>query len=177
MTFSLYDATVPNFLQQLGALDGIVAKAQQACNEGGATEAAIQEARLADDMLPFPYQVRWGPLHSIKAIEACRAGSFSPDMTPPPATFADQRAMLADAMASLKALDRAEIDGLLGKDIVFSVPSAGIELPFTAENFLLSFSLPNFYFHVTTAYALLRAAGIPIGKRDYLGAMRIKGMA
>ena len=66
------------------------------------------------------------------------------------------------------------MEGFIGNDMIFSVPTMNLELPFTAENFLLSFSLPNFYFHATTAYDLLRDQGVSIGKRDFLGAMRIK---
>lgn len=177
MTLSLYDATVPSFLQQLRALDGLVAKAEAFCAESKAAEAEIQEARMAPDMLPFAWQVRWGPAHSIRAIEGCRSGSYGPDLNPPPATFAEQRAMLAEAITALEALTPDEVNALAGKDLIFSVPSANLSLPFTAQDFLLSFSLPNFYFHITTAYDLLRAKGLTIGKRDYLGQLRIKGSA
>ncbi|WP_298200157.1 DUF1993 family protein [Novosphingobium sp.] len=173
MTFSLYDATVPAFLQQLRALDGLVARAEAFCAEGHATETEIQEARIAD-MLPFAWQVRWGPGHSTMAIECCRSGSYSPDLSPPPATFAEQRAMLGHAVAELEALSGDALDSLADRTVVFSVPARGVEMPFTARDFLLSFSLPNFYFHVTTAYNLLRARGLPIGKRDYLGQPRLK---
>lgn len=177
MTISLYDATVPAFLQQLGALQGLLAKAEAFCADGHATEAEIQDLRLADDMAAFSWQVRWGAVHSIQAIEAARAGGFSPQVTPPPATFAEQNALLADAVSALSALGREDVNGLVGRHVVFSIPTRGVELPFTAENFLLSFSLPNFYFHVTTAYDLLRNRGVPVGKMDFLGAMRIKATA
>lgn len=174
MTISLYDATVPSFLQQLGALDGLVAKAEAFCADGNATEAEIQSLRLAEDMAPFPSQVRWGSIHSIRAIEAAHNGVFVPELTPAPATFAEQRAALADTIAALRALGRDEVNGLEGRDVVFSLPARGIELPFTAEDFLLSFSLPNFYFHVSTAYNLLRSRGVAVGKTDFLGAIRLK---
>lgn len=174
MTLSLYDATVPTFLQQLRALDGLIAKAADFCAEGKASEAELQEARVAEDMLPFAWQVRWGPAHSSKAISACRAGTYSPELTPPPVTFAEQRAMIAAAIAELEGLDRAGLEAMADQTVVFSIPSRGVEMPFTVADFLLSFSLPNFFFHVTTAYNLLRARGVPIGKMDYLGQLRIK---
>lgn len=174
MTISLYDATVPSFLQQMRALAGLIAKAEEFCAEKGLPESEIQSAKLANDMMPFPWQVRFGPGHSIKAIEALREGTYLADFSEPPASFAEQRAMLEDAIAKLEVLDRSEVDGFAGRDVVFSIPSADVRLEFTAEDFLLSFSLPNFYFHVTTAYALLRARGVPVGKMDFLGAIRMK---
>ena len=177
MTISLYDATVPSFLQQLRALDGLIAKAEAHCAETGTDEATIQSARIAPDMLPFSWQVRWGPAHSIKAIEAIRSGTYSPDFHEPPATFAEQREMVASAIAALEALARADVDALVGKDVVLSIPKADVHMPFVAEDFLLSFSLPNFYFHMATAYNLLRANGVAIGKMDFLGAIRIKDAA
>ena len=176
MTISLYDATVPSFLQQLHALDGLIAKAEEFCAASGMDESEIQSARFAD-MLPFSWQVRWGPAHSIKAFECVRTGSYMPDLTPPPATFAEQRAMLADAIAKLEALDRAEVEALADMDVVFSIPKRDVRMDFNGRDFLLSFSLPNFYFHVTTAYNLLRDKGVDIGKRDYLGAVRVKASA
>lgn len=176
MTLSLYQATVPAFLQQLRALDGLLAKAQAFCAEGHVAEADIQGARIAD-MLPFAWQVRWGPGHSTKALAACRSGSYSPDLSPPPATLAEQRALLAEAIAELEAASPAEIDALADHPVMFSVPARGVDMPFTAADFLLSFSLPNFYFHVTTAYNLLRAQGLSIGKRDFLGQVRTKDQA
>lgn len=174
MTISLYDATVPSFIQILQGLDSQVAKAAEFCAEHGIGEEEFQSARIADDMLPFPWQVRFGAGHSIKAIEAIRSGTYDADFSEPPATFAEQRAMLADAIAALAQLDKNEVDGLVGRDVVFRIESAGVEIPFVAENFLFSFSLPNFYFHVTTAYDLIRAKGVPIGKMDFLGTMRTK---
>ncbi|MGE0829992.1 MAG: DUF1993 family protein, partial [Hyphomonadaceae bacterium] len=79
---------------------------------------------------------------------------------------------IADAQARLRTLSPAEVDGLVGKDVIFDL--GAMKLPFTAEHFLFSFSLPNFYFHATTAYDILRARGAPLSKRDYLGQMRMK---
>lgn len=174
MTVSLYQATVPTYLQQLRALRGLLDKAAAFCAEGGATEADIQQARLADDMAPFASQVRWGTAHSIKAIEACRAGTFGFDPTPAPATFAEQQVVLAETIAALEALTAEDVNALAESPVLFSIPRAGVELPFIAADFLLSFSLPNFYFHVTTAYNLLRSRGVQIGKSDFLGQLRIK---
>jgi len=79
--------------------------------------------------------------------------------------------LVGDAVAELKTVERDEIDALEGNDMKFKM--GDIEIPFTAENFILSFSLPNFYFHATTTYDILRMAGVPLGKMDFLGEMRV----
>jgi hypothetical protein len=111
-------------------------------------------------------------VHSLGSIEGVRRGVFSPDMTPPPQTFAALKARIAETLAALEAIQRAEIDGFIGRDVRFAFRERSLE--FTAENFLLSFSLPNFYFHAATAYDILRWKGARIGKRDYMGRLRLK---
>jgi hypothetical protein len=167
---SLYAAIVPSNRQMLEALLGLLARAEAWCVDEGIEPAALIDARLIADMQPFAYQVKSATVHSIGAIEGVRRGSFSPDWTPSPETFPDLRARLSSALAALAAIDEAEIDGFVGRDMLFTVRERR-DL-YSAEDFLLSFAQPNFYFHVTAAYALLRAAGLPIGKRDYLGQMR-----
>ena len=93
-------------------------------------------------------------------------------MTPPPESFAALKASVAEALTALAAIQPAEIDGFVGRDMRFSFGERNID--FTAENFLLSFSQPNFYFHATTAYDILRWKGVTIGKRDFTGRLRIK---
>jgi len=174
MPITLYDAFVPSCLQIIGAVRALVDTAEAWCGEKGHGAGEIADARLCEDMLPFAYQVKSVAVHSFGAIEGVRKGVFSPDMTPPPATFAEMRDVLDTAVAGLKAVTPEEMEGFIGGDAIFSMPSYNVEMPFTAENFLLSFSQPNFYFHATTAYAIMRNKGIEIGKRDFLGAMRLK---
>lgn len=168
MSLSLYAATVPSFLQTLGAMQGLLAKAEDADPDG----ARLLQARLADDMLPFAWQMRSTTVHSLRAIEGVRAGTFSPDRSPPPQDYAGLRALVGDTVATLTAIDPAEIDGFVGRDTEFAMGELRID--FTAESFLLSFALPNFYFYATTAYGILRANGVELGKRDYLGQLCIK---
>jgi uncharacterized protein len=175
MTFSLYSATVPAYLQMLGSVGGLLGKADGYCAENGIAPHDLIAARLAPDMLPFAYQVKSTVVHSLGAIEGVRKGVFSPDTTTPPDTFAALESRVADAIASLSAIEPGEIDAFIGRDMRFVVGER--QLDFTAENFLLSFSQPNFYFHVTAAYAILRARGLPIGKRDYAGRLRLKPAA
>ena len=172
MTFSLYAATVPSYQQTLGAMTGLLATAETFCAERHLAPEEIIGARLAEDMLPFAYQVKSTAVHSLGSIEGVRRGVFSPDMTPPPQTFAALKARIAETLAALAAVTPAEIDGFVGRDMRFEFGERRI--PFTAEDFLLSFSLPNFYFHATTAYDILRWKGARIGKRDYMGRLRLK---
>jgi len=93
-------------------------------------------------------------------------------VTPAPETFEGLKARIDGALTGLAALDPAKVDGLVGRDVRFSFRDNHMD--FTAENFLLSFSQPNFYFHATTAYDILRWKGLPIGKRDFSGKPRLK---
>ena len=173
MTFSLYDAIIPGNQQIVGSVIGLIEKAEAHCAEtDGCTEEDLVQAKLAEDMLPLGFQVKWVTTHSMGAIEGVRQGRFSPDVAPPPATLADLKSGLARTRDELAALTAAEVNGFVGKDMVFAFNE--MEIPFTAENFLLSFSQPNFYFHATTAYDILRHRGVKLGKRDFLGQMRVK---
>jgi hypothetical protein len=111
-------------------------------------------------------------VHSIGAIEAVRKGVFSPDMSPFPESFAALKARIAETLAALEAIEPSEIDAFVGRDMRFEFGERRID--FTAEDFLLSFSQPNFYFHATTSYAILRWKGLPIGKRNFTGQLRVR---
>ena len=123
-------------------------------------------------MLPFGYQVSAATEHSVGGIEGVRGGNFSPTTKAWPTDFAGLHALVRGAVAALGAIDRAEFDALAEKDTQFSMGE--MKLPFTGAQFLLSFSQPNFYFHATTAYGILRAQGVTIGKRDFIGKLRVK---
>ena len=172
MTLSLYDATIPSNLQILRAVDALLDKAEAFAVERGIEPATLIDAKLADDMLPFGYQVKSCAVHSVGGIEGVRCGTFSPDRSAWPTDFAGLHAVLRDAIATLEAIDREAFDALADTDTKFEF--GAFVMPFTGANFLLSFSQPNFYFHATTAYAILRAQGVPIGKRDFMGTPRMK---
>ena len=172
MPISLYDAVVPSNLQILHAVDALLGKAEAFCAEHGRAESDLIDARLAPDMLPFGYQVKSCAAHSLGAIAGVRAGHFAPDLTPWPTDFAGLHAAIQGAIAELTALDPAEFEALGENDTLFAFGE--MKLPFTGANFLLSFSQPNFYFHATTAYAILRAQGVKVGKGDFMGMPRIK---
>lgn len=172
MALSLYDTTIPCFRQTLGAVAGLLVTAESFCADKGVEPKDIIEARLAEDMLPFAYQVKSTAVHSLGAIEGVRRGVFSPDMTPPPQTFTALRSRIAETLAALETIQPAEVEAFMGRDMRFEFRERRLE--FTAENFLLSFSLPNFYFHAATAYDILRWKGARIGKRDFTGRLRLK---
>jgi hypothetical protein len=164
MALSLHEAVVPGFLQTLVAMCGLLDKAEAAGGD-------ILSARLAPDMFDFAYQVKSVAVHSWGAIDGVRRGGFSPDRSEPH-DFAALRERLAEARRGLEAIDPAELDALADREVIFSVGTS-FRVPFTGANFLLSFSTPNLHFHAATAYALLRARGVAVGKVDYLGQMRV----
>ncbi|MHB8477991.1 MAG: DUF1993 domain-containing protein [Steroidobacteraceae bacterium] len=175
MSFSLYAAIVPSYRQILSAVAALLGKAETFCTERGIAAHDIIQARLTDDMQPFAYQVKSTAVHSLGAIEGVRKGVFSPDTTPPPETFAALKSRIADTLTALEAIDASEVDSFVGRDMRFQFGER--HLDYTAENFLFSFSQPNFYFHATTTYDILRWKGVLIGKRDFLGKTRTKTSA
>jgi hypothetical protein len=173
MAFTLYDALVPSWRQMLGTVLHLIDKAEAHSAETGTPAATLIDARLAEDMLPFAYQVKSCAVHSQGAIEGVRRGQFSPDTSTPPASFAALRERIEGARAAIEALEPDEVESFIGRGMVFMVGDVR-RYEFTADQFLLSFTQPNFHFHVTTAYAILRAQGVGVGKRDYLGKLRVK---
>ena len=174
MPFSLYAATIPSYRQILSAVGGLLDKAETFCAEKAIAPGEIVQARLTDDMLPFAYQVKSTAVHSLGAIEGVRKGVFSPDITPAPETFAALKARIAETLAAIETIEPAEVDSFVGRDMRFVFGDR--HLDFTAEDFLLSFSQPNFYFHATTTYDILRWKGVSLGKRDFLGRPRTKNI-
>jgi len=172
MAIPLYDVSVASFLQVLGGVAGYLEKGLAHCQAKGISLPELVETRLYPDMLPFRFQLIAVAHHSANAIEGAKAGVFKPPAGPMNQDYAGLQAVIADARARLEKLSRDEVDKLQGKDVVFQL--GDFKLPFTAENFLMSFSMPNLHFHATTAYDILRMKGVPLGKRDYMGALRLK---
>jgi hypothetical protein len=172
MAASLYDLSVASFLQTVGAVAGFLDRAAQHCVETGADPDDFVDARLFEDMAPFHFQIEALCHHSVWGVEAVKTGVFAPPGLVGPMPFADLQAMTVQAVKALKAFAPDEVDGWAGKDLDLQIGPR--RLAFTAETFILSFSLPNFHFHAVTAYDILRMKGVPIGKRDYEGRLRVR---
>lgn len=172
MGISLYDLSVASFLQTLGSVEGFLGRGLAHCQEKGIDPNEVVETRLFPDMLPFRFQLLSVAHHSLGAINGVKAGLFAPPGPSAPLDYAGLQKTVTEARVALEKIPAAEVNALEGKDMIFQIRDT--KIPFSAENFLMSFSLPNFYFHATTAYDILRQKGVPLGKRDFLGRMRIK---
>lgn len=173
MTVSLHTASIDAYLQILPSVLRWLDKAEAHCRAAGGGDEALTGCRLAPDMWDFAKQVSQCAYHSAGAIRGVRAGVFRPDPTPVPQEIAALRSEIESAIAFLKTVDPGELDAIAQRDMVFEFGERRMD--FTVADFLLSFSLPNFFFHATSAYAILRNQGLAVGKRDFLGALRLKG--
>jgi hypothetical protein len=170
MSLSMYDVSVPVFRQILTALSAVLDKADAHCKSGGGDERAWLASRLYDDMQPFTFQVMQAINHSAGAVAKLRGQDY------PRAsgleTFAGCKAALKEAIGALDTAKPADLEGTEDADVVFETPRGAMR--FTGKNYLLTFAYPNFFFHATTAYDLLRHHGLAIGKRDFMGAVQLK---
>ena len=173
MAISLYDVSVANYLQTLGAVVGFLEKGLAYFTANRVDLDEVVETRLFPDMLPFRFQLQSVAHHSLGAIEGVKKGLFQPPPQAPAYDYPALQKLVADTLNALQQVTPAEVNALEGNDVIFQMRD--FKMPFTAERFLLSFSLPNFYFHATTAYDILRMKGVQIGKRDYMGQLRLKG--
>lgn len=172
MATSLYDFSVPTFLQTVRAITGFLDRASRHCAETGTDPENFVQARLFDDMAPFHFQIEAAWHHCVWGLEAVKTGVFAPPALVGPVPFADLRAMMARAELALEAFTPDEVNGWAGKTLDLQIGPR--LLAFTSETFILSFSLPNFYFHAVTAYDILRSRGVPLGKRDFEGPLRTR---
>ena len=172
MAISLYDVSVASFVQTLSGVAGFLEKGRAHCEATGASADDLVGFRLAEDMLPFSFQVVSVAHHTLGAIQGVKAGVFTPAGPTPKPGYSGLQKLIAEAQAGITSLTPEEVNGLEGKDMVFKLGE--MQMPFRAEDFLMSFSLPNLHFHATTAYDILRHKGVKLGKRDYLGPLRLK---
>jgi len=164
MAVELYDLTVPVFIRGLNNLSALLDKAVAHAGEAGAD--ALLQNRLIEDMNPLVKQVQVA-CDSAKLCVARLSGVDAPVNEDTEATVPELKARIASTLAWLASVPRETVDGQEGKDIVLKFP--GGEWPFKGAAYVIGFAQPNFYFHLTTAYGLLRQAGVPIGKRDFIG--------
>ncbi len=168
MALSMYQAAVPAFLQLLNSLSAILDKAEAFAEERKIDPAVLLNYRLAPDMFPLTRQVQVAT-DQAKGCCARLAGVEVPKYADDETTFAELKARIARTTDFVQGFKPSDIDGSEERDIAITAGSR--ELRFKGQQYLVSFVLPNFYFHVTTAYNILRHCGLPIGKRDFLGAV------
>ncbi len=161
MAFTLYDASVPVFTNALTDMRAWLDKALATH-----AEADLMAARLADDMRPFPAQIQMAS-DAAKGAVARLAGVTPPAMPDTEASFAELRTRIDNTLAFIASADPVAITDGADRPIALKFPN-GMGYNFTGAAFLTGFALPNFFFHVTTAYAILRAEGVPVGKVDFL---------
>jgi hypothetical protein len=172
MTISIYDISVASYLQTLEGVAGVMEKGKAHLTAEGKDINDIVDTSLYPDMLPFRFQIISVAHHSMGAIEGIQAGVFSPPPSRPELDYEGLQGLVEETRTSLQRVDADTVNALEGNDMMFKMGKFSV--PFTAESFILSFSLPNFYFHATTAYDVLRMQGVPIGKMDFLATMQVK---
>lgn len=168
MSISMYTASVPVFQQLLGGLNDILAKAQAHVAEKKIEPSALLQARLFPDMFVFVRQVQIA-CDFAKSVSARLAGADVPPYEDTEQTFDELSARIEKTLAFIGALDAARFEGSAQREIVLR-PGTPKERTLDGQAYLLHYGLPQFLFHVTTAYALLRHNGVDIGKRDFMGA-------
>jgi hypothetical protein len=168
MTISLYAASVPVFKQMLNSVSAILVKADQHAAAKNIDPGVLLQARLYPDMFPLIQQVQIATNFS-RGVSARLAGVDVPKYDDKEKTFADLQALLEKTLAFVDGFTPAQIDGNEGREII-TRPGTPKEKRFTGQSYLLTYGLPQFFFHVTTTYAILRHNGIEVGKRDYMGA-------
>lgn len=166
MPLSMYQASVPAFLQMLASLSAILDKAAAHAAARKIEPAVLLNARLFPDMFAFSRQVQIAA-DFAKNTAARLAGVEIPKFPDTETSFEELKARVARTVEFVEALKPAQIDGSEEKEITFSV--GGKPMTFNGQAYLVGFALPNFYFHLTTAYAILRHNGVEIGKRDFIG--------
>jgi hypothetical protein len=166
MSITMHSASAPVFIRMFSNLLVWLDKAQAHAEVRKFDANNYVGLRLAPDMLPFARQIQIAS-DGAKGCMARLAGVEAPKWEDNEATLADLRARVQKTIDYVKSFTAAQIDGSEGRDITIATRNG--ELKFNGETYLKHYAMPNFYFHTTTAYALLRHAGVEIGKSDYLG--------
>ena len=166
MAYSIYDASIPVMTRALTNLSKILDKAVAQAKAEDKPLSSLIDAQLAPDMRPFPFQIQ-SASDAAKGCAARLAGITAPAMPDTETTFPELKQRLQKTIDFLNSVKPAQLAGAEDREVVLKFPQG--EMKFTGRDYLAGFALPNFYFHVTTAYALLRHKGITIGKMDFLG--------
>jgi hypothetical protein len=162
MSFTIYEASAPVFAR---SMTDVIAWLDKALAEGK-SETVLMEARLAPDMRPFPAQIQMASDSAKNAI-ARLAGIAAPAMPDTEATFAELKTRCRRTIDFVESVDRSALDGAEDRRVEIKFPN-GTGYGFNGRDYLTGFALPNFFFHLTTTYALLRSEGVALGKPDFL---------
>jgi len=166
MTISMYKASAPVFIQFMNGLSGVLDKATAYAEARKLDQAVLCGTRLYPDMFPLAVQIGQVTTHATRAC-AMLAGIAQPDLGATETTLAALKERVQKAIAFCQSVKAEQIDGTEDKEIVLKFGT--FEMKFAGQQFLVGFSLPNFFFHDTTAYNILRELGVEVGKRDFMG--------
>jgi hypothetical protein len=167
MTSSIYTSSIPVFKQMLGGLKTVLSKAEAHATEKKIDPNALLQARLYPDMFPLLRQVQVAS-DFAKSVSARLAGVEVPKLDDNEQTFADLQARIDTVLAFMDSLPAANFDEAATREIVTQAGTPK-EKRFTGQSYVLNYGLPHFFFHTTTAYAILRHNGVEVGKKDYIG--------
>jgi hypothetical protein len=167
MPVSMYSVSIPVFMQHLNGLSGVLDKAAAWAAARKVNEADLLNMRLSPDMFNLARQIRAATDHAVNCA-GMLSGKEAPKLGTEETTLAQFKERIAKAIAFLKTVPQADVDGTEAKEIKFTAPNGNV-MNFTGQSLLLGRSLPNFYFHATTAYDIIRGCGVEVGKRDFMG--------
>ena len=168
MSISIYDASIPQFVRMLHNLAAILKKGEAHASAEGVEASFLIEGRLAPDMFPLARQVQIAT-DGVKACGARLAGVETPSYADTETTFPELQERIEKTVHFLQGLPAAAFEGGETRTITFKL--RGEQASFSGRDYLFGFVMPNFYFHLTAAYSILRHNGVVIGKRDFLGAI------
>jgi hypothetical protein len=163
----MYSVSIPVFMQHLNGLSGVLDKAAAWAAANKVSDADLLAKQLAPDMFNLARQVRAATDHAANTA-ARLTGKEAPKHANDEATISQLKDRIAKTIAFLKSVKQNEVDGTEAKEIKITFPNGNVR-EFTGQSLLLGNALPNFYFHATTAYDLIRQCGVEVGKRDFMG--------
>lgn len=167
----LYSMTIPLYKRTLSAAKNNLIKGKAFFISEDISPDEIVNFRLVENMLPFSFQINSIRHHSLNAVKGILEGKFSPPKPLTENTYEGMITVVSDALLALDAFSASELNDRVDHKVIFEMGDT--KIPFTSDNFVTSFSLPNLYFHATTLYNMLRIHNVPLGKRDFLGDMAI----
>ncbi len=167
MKINTYSMSVGTFVPMLKSLAGVLDKASQFAEAKKIDAAVLVNSRLAPDMFPLAMQVRIACMHA-KGATALLSGKKLPEFDSAPTSLSDLKGLIEETIAFMQAAKSADFDGADERDVVWPLPVNNLEFAAKGGEYLRDWALPHFYFHITTAYDILRHSGVEIGKRDYL---------